>query len=129
MISRPPNILIIEEDAIVSRILQVRLVRDLNAVVFTAVSAEEGFRKLKDEKIDLLVLDIFLRNQTTLDLIKTIRDDPETNAIPIIVITVIGDKENTDVARELGIKDFVIKGRTSLKETSSMIKNVLEKRG
>ena len=29
----------------------------------------------------------------------------------------------------LGIKDFVIKGKTSLKETSSMIKNVLEKRG
>ena len=122
-----PKILLIEEDAVVSRILQIGLAKNLGAEVFTALGAEEGFRKLKDEEINLLVLDMFLQNQTTLDLIKKIKNDPETSAIPIVVITMIGDKENTDAARSLGVDSFIIKGGTSMRETVLTIKEALQK--
>lgn len=125
MILGSPNILIIEDNAFVLRLLQNHLTKNLNAGVFTAIDREEGLNKLKNEKIDILMLDMFLQNKTTLDLMENIKKNPATGIIPIVVITMIGDKENADAARKLGIKDFIVKGEASLKDTLSIIRKYL----
>ena len=125
MTNASKKILIIEEDVIVSRIFQSHIVKELGAEVFTAIGIEEGIRKLEEEKIDLLVIDIFLNNQPTLGSIAKIKKNSRTSLIPIVLITVISDKEHVLAAQALGIRYFITKGNDSLHEAMETIKKAI----
>ncbi len=119
------KILIIEEDAIVTRIFQSHIIKELEVEVLTALGIEEGIRKLEEQKINLLIIDIFLNNQSTIDVIAKVRKNPLTDSIPIVLIAVIGDKEHIDAARRLGVRYFITKGSDSLLDAIETIKKAL----
>ena len=119
------KVLIIEDDAVVSRIFQSLITKKAFADVSVAVTSEEGLRKLESEKPSLLIIDMFLNNQPTLETIKKVKKSEMYQSLPIIVFTVIGDKENMESLKALGVKDFIIKGSTSMGEALSLVSKAL----
>ena len=102
------KILIIEDEPAFIKLL-VDVLEKENFSVSSAMSAEEGIRKIKTSKPELLILDWNLPNMSGLDMCKLLKADIETKSIPIIMLTVKSDETDVVLGLEMGADDYIIK--------------------
>jgi two-component system phosphate regulon response regulator PhoB len=79
---------------------------------FTSVIARDGARALtaaRDERPDLIVLDLMLPEVDGLEICKILRRDPATAAMPIIMLTARAAEMDRVLGLELGADDYVTK--------------------
>jgi CheY-like chemotaxis protein len=74
--------------------------------VIPAKTMEEARRKLRDLRPAVILLDVLIGEQTSWNLLQEIRSNPESQNIPVIVMTVV---DNRGKAFSLGADDFAIK--------------------
>lgn len=63
------------------------LLDDYNFTSVTAENGVEGLRKAREEKPDLILLDIMMPKKSGMKTFKELRNDPELCNIPVIIIT------------------------------------------
>ncbi|MFA6923269.1 MAG: response regulator [Bacteroidales bacterium] len=81
------KILIIDDDHDLVRSFQVMLENN-DYYVITASNSKEGFEKLKNEKPDLLILDVMMNtNLEGYNMLHTIKKEPDMKDLPIILLT------------------------------------------
>ena len=102
------KILIIEDEPSFVKLL-VDVLEKENFSVSSAMSAEEGIRKIKTSKPELLILDWNLPNMSGLDMCKLLKADIETKSIPIIMLTVKSDETDVVLGLEMGADDYITK--------------------
>lgn len=74
-----------------------------------AVNGLEALKKVKEEKPDLVVLDLMLPELDGLEICKRLRSVPETAMLPILMLTAKAEESDTIVGLELGADDYVTK--------------------
>jgi diguanylate cyclase (GGDEF)-like protein len=77
--------------------------------VLTSASGEKAIALLKSEKIDLILLDMYMPGMSGLDVLKQLKFHPEYKHIPIIMLSASDDEDQVVSALELGADDYVIK--------------------
>ena len=77
------------------------------------------------EMPDLVILDWMMPNETGVDVLKALRDDPETSGIPVIMLTGQSDKTHRQAAILLGIRGYLAKPFSPL-ELIELVDKVLE---
>ncbi len=77
--------------------------------VATANSGDKALRDLKNEKPDLILLDIKMDNMDGIETLKQIREMENGTDIPVIMLTARGDKRSIVETQRLGICDYVLK--------------------
>lgn len=77
--------------------------------VATANSGDKALRYLKNEKPDLILLDIKMENMDGIETLKQIRELENGADIPVIMLTARGDKRSIVETQKLGICDYVLK--------------------
>jgi CheY-like chemotaxis protein len=102
------TLLVIEDEAP----LRANLVRLLSAEgyrVIAAADGEEGIRRVREGRPDLVICDILMPLVDGFGVLAALRSQPETAAIPFIFLTASADKE--DLARGLrsGANEYVTK--------------------
>ena len=105
--SRPKQILVVDDEEQNLRLLKAFL-EALGHEAETAGSGFDALRKL-NSGFDLVLLDIVMPGIDGLEVVRRIRDDPEVYDIPIIMVTVLGDRETRLAAVEAGANDFIVK--------------------
>ncbi|MBK8096057.1 MAG: sigma-54-dependent Fis family transcriptional regulator [Planctomycetes bacterium] len=100
------TILIIEDEAALASALT-RLVRRLECVPIAVASAELGLRRLQQEPVALVILDIGLPDRSGLDALLEIRASHPT--LPVLVITAHGNLQNAIEARLRGASEYLVK--------------------
>jgi DNA-binding response OmpR family regulator len=95
-----------------------------NYDVDIAVNGEEGLEKIRDNKYNLVLLDVMLPKMSGFDVCKTVRK--ENIKVPIILLTAKGEEIDKDLGLELGADDYVTKP-FSLRELLARIKAVLRR--
>lgn len=88
--------------------------------------ASAFFRYLNTDKPDLLILDLMLPDIDGLEICKTLRSNPETSKIPIIILTAKIDEADRVIGLELGADDYVTKP-FSPRELVARVKAVLRR--
>jgi sigma-B regulation protein RsbU (phosphoserine phosphatase) len=76
---------------------------------FYATGGAEGRSLVKAEHPDLVLLDIYMPDESGFDTCRIIKDDPETADIPIIFITSKTDAPSKLKGFELGAVDYITK--------------------
>ena len=80
----------------------------LNAKGYKAIfanSGKEGIEKLQSEKVDMVLLDIMMERRTEgIEVVKKIKNNIETQNIPVIIITGIRKKLNLTFGFEVDEK-------------------------
>ncbi len=102
------KLVVIEDDQDITRLVTHYLTKEGYAVK----SSQDGIRGLqliKQEKPDLVILDLMLPEMDGLEVCKRLRADPKTSALPIIVLTAKGEESDKIVGLELGADDYVTK--------------------
>ena len=119
------TILIVEDDKFLRELIS----RKLSGEGFDALEAvdgEEGIKKIKEGKPDLVLLDLILPGIDGFEFLAKAREDPETSSIPIIILSNLGQREEVDKGLKLGAVDYLIKAHFTPGEIIEKIKNTLK---
>ena len=99
------TVLIIDDDKAIHELLQ-RDFADQGYEVLHAMGGREGLKVAKAARPDLITLDIVMPDLDGWSVLKALKDDPELRAIPVVLVTIMGDR---DMGFALGAADFVTK--------------------
>lgn len=99
--------------------------REQGFAVTTAVSGEEALTILDHYLIDVILMDVAMSPMSGLEVLGKIRANPKTSAIPVFMISNIGETEHISRARELGAAGYLVKSEFSLKDVAEKIDKVL----
>jgi two-component system alkaline phosphatase synthesis response regulator PhoP len=102
------KVLLVEDEEIMINLLEKKLKRE-GYEVSIAKDGERGFEKIKEEKPDLVLLDIILPKMNGFEVMERMKADEELSKIPVIVISNSGQPVELDRAKKLGAKDWLIK--------------------
>ena len=103
------KILIIEDDPIQVIFLQDTVEFRCHHKALIARNGEEGLQKAKDERPDLIILDIIMPGVDGFEVCKKIREDPSISKTPILMLTAIPGSEHFTKAFDVGADDFLRK--------------------
>lgn len=82
----PLKILVCDDERHIVRLIQVNLERQGYTVV-TAYDGKEGLEKIRSEKPNLVVLDVMMPYMDGFEVLKSLRREPETENLPVIMLT------------------------------------------
>ncbi len=105
--NKPKRILIVEDDFRTQELLR-EMVESLG---HESEYAQDGFEALAKVKLgfDLVLLDIVMPGIDGFEVLGQIREAPETEELPVVMVTGMDDKEGRIRAFKTGANDFVIK--------------------
>ena len=101
------KILIVDDEPNVRRLLHTLLKKK-----FTVVEAEDGKQAVKMaglEKPDLILMDIMMPKMDGYTSCYTLKQEPATRSIPIIMLTAIDLKLNLQLSEEIGADGYITK--------------------
>jgi two-component system KDP operon response regulator KdpE len=101
------KVLIIEDDKRITEIVSIAFkIRWPECKLLIAGNGEDGIRQVERELPDIVVLDLGLPDISGFEVLKSIR---LFSAIPVIILTVMSDKEDIIKGLELGADDYMVK--------------------
>ncbi len=105
VMDRPPHILVVDDHREI-RDLLARFLGSQGLRVSTAADGKAMRKALEDSRIDLIVLDRMMPGEDGLTLCRQLRT---SSAIPIIMLTAVGDPVDRTIGLEVGADDYVTK--------------------
>jgi DNA-binding response OmpR family regulator len=103
--SRPPRILLVEDDATIREMTQLALERDGFAVT-AAHDSTSGLSAFRSQPPDLVILDVMLPGVDGVSVCRMIR---EQSVVPIVMLTARTDPVDVVLGLEAGADDYVTK--------------------
>lgn len=101
------KILIIDDDPDIVESMTVVL-ESADYKVAVARSGEEGLRKVRQDKPDLVILDVMMETDDKgFDVAREIKWDQRLKEIPILMLTAIKEKTGLDFGKEAGDEDWL----------------------
>src|SRR5438105_2349013 len=108
MNSRPSRLLIVDDNEMNRDMLARRLARK-GYVIGLAESAKELLPRVKEDGIDLVLLDIEMPEVTGLDALQSLREAYSPIELPIIMVTAKNQSDDIVKALEMGANDYLTK--------------------
>lgn len=119
------TILLVEDDMFLSSLLKTRLQKE-HFVVVHAKDGEEALAFLRENRPDLILLDIILPKKSGFEVLEAVRSDPQLNQSPIVIISNLGQESDVQTGKELGAVEYFVKAKTSIDELVARIKDYLQ---
>ncbi len=117
------KILIVDDDENVRNFLNLILKGIFIDIEFAADGFEAG-KKLIQYQPDLMILDLFMPNMNGFEVCKTVKTDPATKKIKVLILSGHGTKENEEKAFSSGADAF-LKKPSSRKAILECVENLL----
>lgn len=102
------RILIIEDDPIALELIEYTLQQE-GYETLTAPNGVEGLAKARDEKLDLVVLDVMLPGLDGFEVCHRLRAEPETARLPILMLSAKAREVDVDTGRRMGADIYLTK--------------------
>jgi two-component system, cell cycle response regulator len=103
-----PIVLLIDDSVDVHRLLQVRLRHEQLRLVGTT-NGREAIELAQQVRPSAILLDLDMPDMDGFELLRAIKDDPTTHAVPVIILSNVQGSEEKVTAFDLGATDFVTK--------------------
>jgi two-component system, OmpR family, phosphate regulon response regulator PhoB len=119
------RILVIEDE----KDLQTLLVYNLKQAgheVFAASQGNDGLRLAREQRPDLVLLDLMLPDRSGTEVCRALKQESATRGIPVMMVTAKGEEIDRVLGFELGADDYVVKP-FSVRELMLRIQVVLKR--
>jgi len=113
MPNKKPKVLMIEEDHFLRKIYRDKLSRS-GFEFLEATNGEEGLNKIIAERPDVILLDLILPRKNGFDVLIDIKSNKNTENIPVIILSNLGQESDIQRGLALGAKDYLVKTEVSL---------------
>ncbi len=119
------NILIVEDDKFLRELIVRKLAQE-DFKVSEAIDGEEGIKKIKEEKPDLVLLDLILPGIDGFEVLARMKEEPSLSSIPVIILSNLGQKDDVEKGLKMGAADYLIKAHFTPGEIIEKIKTALK---
>ena len=123
--SSAKKILIIEDDRFLRELIA-RKLTDEGFETLEAGEGEQGLKKIKEEKPDLVLLDLILPSIDGFEVLSRMKEDAKVSSIPVIILSNLGQREEVERGLKSGAIDYLIKAHFTPGEIIEKIKGVLK---
>lgn len=119
------RILLVEDDHFQRQSLEAKLRRH-GFAVDTAEDGEQALRMLSGgDRPDIILLDLIMPKVNGFEVLRVLKEDPATAAIPVIVLTNLGQSSDIENARAGGAVDYIVKSRATLRDVVTRVEAAL----
>lgn len=122
------HVLIVEDEEFLVRALKDNLASE-GYSVSVATDGEAALDELKKKKPSLILLDLLLPKKNGFDVLKDIRQDPEWQHIPVVILSNLGEDSEIKRALELGANDYFVKSQHPIQEVIEKVREYLQGKG
>lgn len=119
------KILIVEDDKFLRELIGQKLLKE-GYDISEAVDGLKALEVLKDEKPDLILLDLILPGMDGFESLEKMKADPSISSIPVIILSNLGQKEDIERGLKLGASDYLIKAHFTPGEIIEKVKGVIK---
>lgn len=118
------KVLVVEDDVFLAQLLTNRIEK-IGAKVLRAADGEEGIKMIKENRPDLVLLDLILPKKSGFELLEDMRSDPSTQGTPVIIVSNLGQESDITRGKDLGAVEYFIKAKTSIDGLVERVKTIL----
>lgn len=104
----PPLVLVVDDDRVSLRLLQVLLAHDAYRIA-SANDGDEALRQARALRPDLMLVDVHKSGLDAYDLCRRVRRDSELAETPILIVTAVNDRDARIHGIRCGADDFISK--------------------
>lgn len=122
----PRRILLIEDDRFLRKAAEVRLRRS-GYEVLTAADGEEALAAVRTSTPDLILLDLIMPKLQGFEVLRRLKADDSTKAIPVVVLTNLSQDADRARAMEEGAAGYYVKADLSLDQMADTVAKALER--
>ena len=97
----PKTVLMVDDEANARKVVKLILERE-GYRALTAANGEEGLIFAKVERPDVILLDVMMPKMSGYDMLKRLREDQDTQQIPVIMLTAKGTEHDIATSFRLG---------------------------
>lgn len=119
------KILIIDDTEFMTKLIS-DILTNADYDVVTASNGPDGIQKVREEKPDLVILDVIMPGMDGYQVCKILREDESNNLMPIIMLTAHDNEDDKLTGLELGADDYIIKPFNG-RELVSRVRNTLKR--
>ncbi len=102
------NILVVDDSLSVRQTLK-QLLHDFGFEVDTACDGLEAFEKIKQSQPQLVLVDMEMPRMDGLELTRQLRQTPDLNALPILMLTSRSQQKHRELATKAGVNGYATK--------------------
>jgi CheY-like chemotaxis protein len=117
------RILLAEDDRFLRKAAEATLKRKGFAVI-PAADGEEALQKAQAELPDLILLDLIMPKMQGFEVLRTLKGDPRTASIPVIVLSNLGQESDIKGATEAGAQAYLIKANMALEDLVKRVEDI-----
>ncbi|MFA5935696.1 MAG: response regulator [Patescibacteria group bacterium] len=118
------HILLVEDDGFLASIYAQKL--ELEGFdVSLATNGEDGLRLAGKDTPALILLDLIMPRLDGFQVLEKLKQDAATKAIPVLILSNLGQREDVERCMALGAAGYVIKAHSLPHETVAKIKEIL----
>lgn len=121
------RLLLIEDDRFLRKAAEVML-RKQGFEVHTAADGEAGIEAAVALQPDIILCDLIMPKLQGFQVIEHLKQDDRTAAIPVIVMSNLGQESDVHRAMTAGAVAYVVKSNVALQELAEKIRAVLASR-
>ncbi len=107
------KILIVEDEKPLCEAIKIKLNKE-GVKNYIVNSAEEAIEFLKNDDIDLIWLDLRLPKMNGMQFLELIKSNPEWKDKKVVIVSVSGNYEIMEKAKNMGAIDYIVKSELKL---------------
>ncbi len=109
------KILVIEDDKFISEVYIAKLLKEGFETILIG-DGETALERAREEKPDLILLDIFMPKIGGMDVLRVLKEKDVTRDIPVIMLTNATEEQYVGRAMEMGARDYLVKSNYTPEE-------------
>jgi CheY-like chemotaxis protein len=102
------KILIVDDEEVIRKFLKIHLAK-LGYEVMEAADGVQAMEQLGKDDFDLLICDILMPKKDGWEVIREVKSNPKTKAIPVIVLTAKNEDSDMFKGYDLGVNYYMTK--------------------
>ena len=118
------KVLIIEDDAQISKVYDIQLTKE-GIITMLAHNGEEAMILLAKDNPDIIILDLMIPRKDGFWVLNEIRQNHEYSDVPVVVISNLGQDVDRARAMELGATEYLVKIDNSIQSIVDKVKGYI----
>ena len=120
------TILIVEDDYLIRRALEIGLKKELHEVrIISAQDGDDGLKQVQEKHPDIVLLDLIMPGKSGFDILGGMQNDIKGGKTVVFVLSNLSSREDIDRALAMGAKSYFIKADIDISDLVSLLRKHL----
>lgn len=121
---RTALLLVAEDDQFYANLYRTKLEKE-GFGVLVASNGTETLELLKKNSPNLIILDLVMPEMDGFEVLKKLREEKDLRDVPVIILSNLGQPEDIERAKELGVFKYIIKSNVSIHQMVESVEEAL----